>query len=106
MDEKTIEIINGLAEKLGMHAGELHAYYAGGYFADSISYTILGVIIFIFSRSVNAENVFNDDDMLPMGKLVKHGCMFVGLLFIFVNVQTIFYPEGVAAQALILNLRG
>ena len=44
MNEETINLINGLTEKLGMQAGELLGYYAGGYFADGVSYTILGII--------------------------------------------------------------
>lgn len=106
MNEQTIKLINELTDKLGIQAGQLLEYYAVGFFSDAISYTILGVIIFIFSRGINAENVFRDDiDMLPIGKAVKYGCMFVGLIFIFTNVQIIFYSEGIAAKTLILNLK-
>lgn len=105
MNEDTIKLLNELTDKLGVGAGELLSNYTSGYFVDAISYTVLGIIIFLFAKTIDSSKVFIDEDLLPVGKFVKYACFTAGLLLIFGNAPVIFYPEGAATQALILNLK-
>lgn len=97
---KEIEIINKVTEILSEKSSEILAHYTTYYTTQAISFIVLGVIILYTTFKLNTE-----EWEISLGIIFKLLAYFTGLLFIFMNIDTLFSPESKAIHQLIGDIK-
>jgi len=101
------EIIEQLAETLGMASSEIIPHYALWYRISSISYMIFGLMFFysglLFYKKVT-KSEYDSEHFIPL-LIIPFVLSFIGLWIFFANIGDLFGATGISIHRLILDLR-
>jgi hypothetical protein len=97
---KELKIINNITEILSEKSSEVLTHYTAYYTVQAISLIVLGIIILYAAFKLDTR-----EWEAGLGILFKFIAYPIGLLFIFMNIDTLFSPEAMAIHQLIRDIK-
>lgn len=107
MTENIASTVNEIAQSLGMASTEIIPHYARWYFARSVGFMLMGLILVGLGIFFSYKIWDKEDDESQLAAIVILAIgVFVGLVFICLNIGDFVSPEGIAYHRLISDIRG